>query len=255
MVAQQPTTDWRDEQWVVGFGLFVNTMLYSYLRLYGQHEKADRLRGSMGRFTITADVPRRQVYEGLAVRHKPYYALWSYKVYSSEKFDLLGNSWAILSGIAPPSRADAIISWVEAECEVMRKSGDLSLNLPPNFFPFIRPGDPDWLPRYDRFNRPGEYHNGGVWPFVCGFYIAALVAAGRHRLAAKKLEELTQLVRPTRQAQVDFGFNEWFRAQDGQPCGQDWQTWSASMYLYAAWCVEKKKTPFFDDIRMGSCLY
>ncbi len=249
MVAQQPTTDWRDEQWVVGFGLFVNTMLYSYLRLYGRHEKADRLRGLMSRFTITADGPHRHVHEGLAVRHKPYYALWSYKVYSSERFDLLGNSWAILSGIAPPSRADAIISWVEAECEVMRKSGDLSLNLPPNFFPFIRPGDPDWLPRCDRFNRPGEYHNGGVWPFVCGFYVAALVAAGRHRLAAKKLEELTQLVRPTRQAQVEFGFNEWFRAQDGQPCGQDWQTWSASMYLYAAYCVEKKKTPFFDDIR------
>ena len=25
LVAQQPTSDWRDEQWVIGYGLFVNT--------------------------------------------------------------------------------------------------------------------------------------------------------------------------------------------------------------------------------------
>ena len=252
MVAQQPTTDWRDEQWALGFGLFVNTVVYSYLRLYGQQEKANHLRSVMSRFTITSGIQHRHVHEGLVVRRKPYYALWSYKVYSSERFDLLGNSWAILSGIAPRSRADAIVSWVETECDAMRESGDLSLDLPPNFFPFIQQGDPDWHLRYGRFNRPGEYHNGGVWPFVCGFYIAALVAAGKHRLARAKLQSLTELVRPARLAQVDFGFNEWFRAQDGRPCGQDWQTWSAAMYLYATACVEKNATPFFDDIRMAS---
>jgi hypothetical protein len=25
LVTQQPTSDWRDEQWVLGYGLFVNT--------------------------------------------------------------------------------------------------------------------------------------------------------------------------------------------------------------------------------------
>jgi len=252
LVAQLPTSDWRDEQWVPCFGLYVNTLVHSYLRLYGQHEQADRLRGLMGRFTITAEVQHRHVHEGLVLRNKPYYALWSYKVYSSERFDLLGNALAILSGIALPSRASAIVSWVESECEAMRDSGELALDLPPNFFPFIRPEDPDWQPRYARLNRPGEYHNGGVWPFVCGFYVAALVAAGRKRLAKAKLNCLTQLVRPARQMQLDFGFNEWFRAQDAQPCGQDWQTWSAAVYLYAAACVEQGRTPFFDEIRSMS---
>ncbi len=35
LVAQQPTSDWRDEQWVIGYGLYVNTLVYSYLRLFG----------------------------------------------------------------------------------------------------------------------------------------------------------------------------------------------------------------------------
>ena len=34
------------------------------------------------------------------MKNKPYYDLWSYKKYSSESFDLLGNSLAILYGIA-----------------------------------------------------------------------------------------------------------------------------------------------------------
>ncbi len=33
--------------------------------------------------------------------------------------------------------------------------------------------------------------------------------------------------------------------------GQDWQTWSAAMYLYAAQCVETRTTPFFEAMRAG----
>jgi glycogen debranching enzyme len=111
------------------------------------------------------------------------------------------------------------------------------------------PQDPEWRPRYEIYGLPGEYHNGGIWPFICGFYVAALVAAGRQRLAEERLAGLTELMRPAADAELRFGFNEWFRAQDGTPRGQDWQTWSAAMYLYAAACVEQRKTPFFDEVR------
>jgi hypothetical protein len=249
IVAQLPTSDWRDEQWVLGFGLYVNTIVYSYLRLYGQFERADLLEGMMDRFTISGGVMNRHVHEGLVLRRKPYFATWSYKIYSDERFDLLGNSLAILSGLAHLSRAKQIVSWIERECQALREQGQLVLNLPPNFWPYIRPKDPDWYPRYRKFNHPGEYLNGGVWPFVCGFYIAAIVATDRFRLAEEKLIALTELVRPSREPKVDFGFNEWFRAQDGTPRGEDWQTWSAAMYLYAATSVEQRKAPFFDEIR------
>jgi hypothetical protein len=249
MVAQLPTSDWRDEQWVVGYGLFVNTIVYTYLRLFGQDERASKLREMMGRFTVKGERQQRHVHEGLVLRYKPYYALWSYKVYRSDRFDLLGNSLAILTGIASPSRAKELVAWIETECAALRKNEDLAVDLPPNFFPYVREGDPDWTPRYKKYNQPGEYHNGGVWPFICGFYIAALVATGRQQLAEKRLIALTELVRPARAVNVEFGFNEWLRAQDGTPQGEDWQSWSAAMYLYAAVCVEQQRTPFFEDIR------
>jgi glycogen debranching enzyme len=254
LVAQQPTSDWRDEQWVTGYGLYVNTLVYSYLRLLGQNNRADLICRDMSRFTITGGTIHHHINEGFVIKHKPYYAFWSYKIHSSERFDLLGNSLAILSGIASPSRAGKMISWIEEECSGMRKRGELALDLPPNFFPFIKPEDTDWHKRYEIYNKPGEYHNGGIWPFVCGFYVAALVAARKYKLAGEKLIALTHSIKMSGTGRVDFGFNEWIKAQDGKPMGQDWQTWSAAIYLYAVKCVEEKRTPFFDEIRNHSIL-
>jgi hypothetical protein len=248
LIAQQPTSDWRDEQWVTGYGLFVNTIVYHYLRLLGFHERADMVKREMVRFTIAEGTMHRHVHEGLKVKHKPYYALWSYKIHSSERFDLLGNSLAILTGIASPTRAEEMISWIEEECDSMKQKGELVLDLPPNFFPFVREEDPDWTPRYALYNNPGEYHNGGIWPFVSGFYVAALVAARKYKLAEEKLLALTKIIKIPNRKNLDFGFNEWLKAQDGKPMGQDWQTWSAALYLYAANCVEEKTTPFFSEI-------
>lgn len=252
MVSQLPTSDWRDEQWVLGYGLFVNTLVYAYLMLYGEHESAARLRALMNRLEVVSDVRDPHEHEGLVLPSRPYYALYSYKIYHSDRFDLLGNSLAILTGIASRERSRNIIAWVESECQTMREAEDLVVNLPPCLFPFILPGDPDWRPRYEIFNQPGDYHNGGVWPFVCGTYVAACVAAGRIGLARRHLLALTDLVKPWHENEAEWGFNEWSKAQTGRPSGRDWQTWSAAMYLYAAECVKQEHTPFFEEMRRSN---
>jgi hypothetical protein len=239
LVGQQPTSDWRDEQWVLGHGLFVNALVHGYRRLLGMDARAQALR-------IDAN---RANGRGFVTPGQPTYATWFYKVLRDPRCDVLGNSVAILTGLADPARARAMADWIEASCAALRACGELAVDLPPCYIPYLQPADPDWHPRYAAYNRPGHYHNGGVWPFVCGFYIAALVAAGEQRLALAKLRALTALVRMARKSPPTpadgFGFNEWFRAQDGRPAGEDWQTWSASMYLYAATCVEAGEARFF----------
>jgi|GEM_PF-2370736 len=183
---------------------------------------------------------------------EPHYSFWFYKIYRNNRFDLLGNSLAILSGIASGARASMIIEWVEHKCKEMRKKGEIKGELPPNFFPFVLPHEEDWRKRYRFFNQPGSYHNGGIWPFIVGFYISALVAAKEFSLAESKLAALTRIIRKFRDHKSNFGFNEWIKAQDGHPMGQDWQSWSAAMYLYAAKCVETKTTPFFTEMRSRS---
>jgi glycogen debranching enzyme len=142
-----------------------------------------------------------------------------------------------------------MVLWVETECWRLQEEGDLAVDLPPCLFPYQRHGDWDYRPRIERLNPPGCYANGGVWPFICGFYVAALVAAGRMDLAEKKLIALTELVRGGKNPALGFGFNEWHQAQDGLPKGNDWQTWSAALYIYAAECVRQGRTPLFEGIR------
>jgi hypothetical protein len=249
MVSQLPTSDWRDEQWVMGYGLYVNTLVYAYLVLYGERESAGQLHALMNRLEVQGEAKNPHEHEGLVVPSKPYYALYSYKLFHSDRFDLLGNSLAILTGIASRDRALDLVAWVEAECEAMRNRKELAVDLPPCLFPYILRKDPDWRPRYEQYNRPGEYHNGGVWPFACGFYVAACVAVGRMDIAKRKLLALAELVKPWHENQAEWGFNEWIKAQTGLPSGRDWQTWSAAMYLYAAECVEQERTPFFCEVR------
>jgi hypothetical protein len=248
-IDQQPTTDWRDELWVPGYGLYVNTLVYTYLRLFDEQGKAARLYERAHRFAVTETSSLATGLRGLLLPDKPYFALWVFKEYGSDRFDLLGNSLAVLSGLASPGLTAEMVMWVRTECERLRERGDLSGELPPCLFPFLRHGDWDYRPRIERLNPPGSYCNGGIWPFICGFYVAALVAAGRKDLAEKSLAALTDLVRRAKDPNLGYGFNEWHQAQNGLPKGHDWQTWSAALYIYAAECVRRGSTPLFDDVR------
>ena len=76
----------------------------------------------------------------------------------------------------------------------------------------VHPGDPDWRDYYGSLNTPHRYHNGGVWPFLGGFYVAALVKAGRQEAAVAALRNLAQL--------NECGqFNEWHHGETGAPMG------------------------------------
>lgn len=161
----------------------------------------------------------------------------------------MGNCLAILFGIAPPEKARAIVSWIETTCAALRADNALGTDLPPCLLPFIQRDDPDWQPRYEQYNRSGDYHNGGMWPFIAGWYVAALVAAGESALAQRGLAALIECVRPARRNELAHDFNEWFSAADELPRGQDWQTWSAAMLLHAAACVRQNATPFLDELR------
>ena len=96
MVGQLPTSDWRDEQHVIGYGLYVNMLVYAYLRLYGDHESAEQLRRLMSRLEVSGEQKNSYEQEAHVEPSAAYYALYSYKVMSSDRFDLLGNSLAIL---------------------------------------------------------------------------------------------------------------------------------------------------------------
>lgn len=87
---------------------------------------------------------------------------------------------------------------------------------------------------------PLDYHNGGVWPFVGGFYVSALFSIGREE-AAKQLEALAKANAELREGET-VGFNEWLDGRKGEAKGQYGQSWSAGMYI-AAHSASRGKDP------------
>ncbi|MCF7889715.1 amylo-alpha-1,6-glucosidase [Candidatus Bipolaricaulota bacterium] len=232
IIAQLPTTDWRDEHWVFGYGLYVNSLVYLCLKLRGEKSQAAEVKDFVNKRLILED--------------KPHYALYTYKIYTGRRFDLLGNSLAIIGGIPNEERGRDIVRWVKGRCRRLRVGGNLKGDLPPVLLPYIEPGDEDWRARYKDYNKPGEYHNGGIWPFAVGFYVVALIKLGLLEEANRTLNSLAALVVGSEDPDLSFGFNEWYKAQTGEPEGHDWQTWSAATFIYAEECLKNERVLFLD---------
>jgi len=169
---------------------------------------------------------KRWIPEKRSLVHERYYLPYVSFREAGEWFDSLGNLLAILSGVAGAKEAGLIFDFIERH--------GLALHPMKALYPPVEPGAPDWRNYYGTLNQPHHYHNGGIWPFIGGFYVAALVRAERYGEAQSALVRLAELNRRT-------NFCEWCHGETAEPMGVYEQAWSAGMYLYAAGCVEAKK--------------
>ncbi len=154
-----------------------------------------------------------------------------------EGCDVFANSLAILFGIAE-KRSKKILKYFFRK----RVSNPYPVKVlnPPIFKPGL-----SWRPYLDSFKEkfwrspPFCYHNGGIWPFVGGFYILALAKAGRKKEAKKELEKLAQANKLGRKQEWEF--NEWLHGKTGKPGGSSLQSWSAAGYILAYKAVVENK--------------
>jgi glycogen debranching enzyme len=170
------------------------------------------------------------------ISSRPYYLPYvAFREYG-DYFDSLGNLLAILLGLADADRQRQILRY-------LRQVGADQPFPVRAIHPPIFPGDKDWREYYRsrNLNLPYQYHNGGIWPFVGGFYVATLVHTGRLEEARRQLH---QLARANQQGlEEEWEFNEWLHGQTGLPMGYRRQAWSAGMYLFADAAVRKECLP------------
>jgi len=162
----------------------------------------------------------------------PYVAFRDYGDYC----DVFGNLLAILLDVANPAQEKRILDYLE-QVGIAEPYPVRVLN------PIIHPGNKDWREYYrnNNLNLPEQYHNGGIWPFVGGFYVAALVKAGRMEGARHQLEKLAQVNRLG--VEGEWEFNEWCHGRTGLPMGYPHQAWSAGTYIFAYHCVADGSVP------------
>jgi len=265
LISIQEASDWQDSFCTRGKGLYVNCLYVIALRKGAAMAAAAGARHEADRYRERADVVRNAINrylwyrgDGEMVRHvshsfstdnlhadslgrqrwiprkrilvdQHYYLPYVSFREVGEWFDCLGNFLAVLSGVADDDQQQQILDFVQHH--------GLAVHPASAIYPAVSPGDPDWRDYYRALNLPNRYHNGGIWPFIGGFYVAALVKAGRYGEAESALGRLARL-------NLHGCFNEWHDGENAAPMGVQEQAWSAGMYLYAMECVATGRVPF-----------
>lgn len=167
----------------------------------------------------------------------PYYQshLTPFKIYWQDRIEVFGNILAILTGLASKNRGRAIMDYI-LENEINQPFPIRILD------PVVEEGDLDWEEIYAEKEKPYEYHNGGIWPFVNGFWFMALVKRKRKKTAKKDMLKFANLLK-----EQNYTFNEYLNAKTLKPSGKDFQAWSAAGYILAYHAVygHHNVNPFF----------
>lgn len=140
--------------------------------------------------------------------------------------DVLGNAMAFLFNVLDHERAQI----------AFRFMWGVGVNDPfpaANLYPVVTAGDPMWKDYYtvNLLNLPHHYHNGGIWPFVGGFWVRFIHRLGLTDLARQELHRLAEVNQ--KGISGEWEFNEWVHGQTGKPMGKAHQAWSCSEYLAA----------------------
>ncbi len=231
MPEQLPTSDWQD-CFPHKYGHTINTqaLYYACLRAIGAS-------GNLKLFKRFVPQVNKYLWDGSL----GYFLPWHWKDHGKYReketwFDSLGNMLAIVFGLATKKQAASILDFVAAKR--INKPYPLKAIFPP-----VNRGSKEW---HDYFSdslagRPNNYLNGGIWPFIGGFYVCALVEAGRFGEAKHELELLCRANSLGKKYEWDF--NEWIHPKTGRPEGGRHQAWSAGGCLLAYTAVESRRNP------------
>lgn len=142
------------------------------------------------------------------------------------RFDAFANVLASLLDVADDAQRARVDDFLNTEvtCD--------ALPLLPAFHPVIEPVDADWedlqvMFSYTFKNKPYEFHNGGLWPMVTGFYVADLARRRRTDEARRYLQAIDRANALVMAGEV-WGFPEFLHGQEFTPGGTRRQGWSAA---------------------------
>ncbi|MEJ2696215.1 MAG: glycoside hydrolase 100 family protein [Candidatus Sulfobium sp.] len=230
LLQQNEASDWADVMPRSGFVLYTNALWHCVKKLYGLPAAAEtgeyfeRIFHPFGN-----DVPQRRRARVLVhyirngERRRDFYLSFvNFSTWGGE-VDVFGNILALLAGPADMSKTLKIM-------DALVTAGANSPHPVRVVLDPIRQSSCLWRPYMQRHrqNMPWQYHNGGIWPFVGGFWVALLAKMKKEEEGWRELTRLAHVNRLN-----GWEFNEWLHGKTGEPMGMTGQSWNAAMFVLA----------------------
>src|SRR6201996_9084574 len=194
LLQQNEASDWADIMPRSGFVLYTNSLWYFVKRLYRLdhvEETHANFNGMFHPFSGGLSEYRRarllNDYVLRNARERDLYLSFVNFAFFGEEGDVFGNVLAVLLGLADERASrrtlDALTRSHASDPYPVR-----AVTRP------IKRASVLWRPYMARHrqNQVWQYHNGGIWPMVGGFWVAALVANGRKKQAEEELVKLAR---------------------------------------------------------------
>ena len=241
LLQQNEASDWADIMPRSGFVLYTNALWYFVKRLYRIDHASDTRENFNGLFhpfsAGLADYRRARLLNNYVLQqghNSDLYLSFVNFSFFGEEGDVFGNILAVLLGLA-----DRVASARTLDALTAARVNDpypvRAVTRP------IKQSNSLWRPYMARHrqNLVWQYHNGGIWPMVGGFWITALVAAGRVEQARLELIKLARVC-----ALRNWRFTEWLHGKTLAPRGMPGQSWNAAAFLMAEHAVSAGNTGF-----------
>ena len=236
LLQQNEASDWADIMPRSGYVLYTNALWYDVKRRYAlAHAEVTH-----HHFTHLFDPFQRDLPEYHRARLLRHYARRGRKdsgLYLSfvnlgvvgHEGDVFGNVLAVLCGLADAATGHRIVKTIGAAHAADPYPIRVVLHPLSRQHELWRP----YMVRHQQ-NQMHQYHNGGIWPFVGGYWVMALVKLG---LRAEARDELVRLAQVN--ALGDWRFTEWFHGRTLAPMGMAGQSWNAAAWLLAQRALER----------------
>ncbi|UVH54966.1 glycoside hydrolase [Variovorax paradoxus] len=230
LLQQNEASDWADIMPRSGYVLYSNALWYEVKRRYAlDHAEATQHHFNHLFNPFQRDLPEYhrarllQHYARRGRRDPGLYLSFVNLAVVGDEGDVFGNVLAIQSGLADSAMAHRIVDTITQAHAAEPYPVRVVLHPLSRQHPLWRA----YMGRHQQ-NIVHQYHNGGIWPFVGGFWVMALARLGLHEQAWSELVRLAQV-----NALDDWRFTEWFHGRTLAPMGMAGQSWNAATFLLA----------------------
>jgi hypothetical protein len=234
LLQQNEASDWADIMPRSGFVLYTNALWYFVKLLFGvahAQQTHENFNGLFHPFSARlAEYRRARLLNEYVLkngRDRDLYLSFVNFSFWGDEGDVFGNVLAVLTGLAGKQATRRTL-----DALTKARVGDpypvRAVTHP------IKQRSSLWRPYMARHrqNRVWQYHNGGIWPMVGGFWVAALAAAGRRAQAQRDLVGIARAC-----AVGNWAFTEWLHGKTLAPRGMPGQSWNAAAYLMAEYVL------------------
>jgi hypothetical protein len=250
--------DWSDEYISEGYVLFDQILYYLSLKEYEKMSKELNQIGEINKINKKINklkeiininyfpsksklnhkaVYSKGLYKKIANEFKEDYALISFCSNGFQKhLDSFANSLLLSTDILDEKKKKKVLKTLNQRLKSQK------MKILPAFWPSITPKEKslykilEMNSLFEFRNTPHNYHNGGLWPLIQGFYITGLVKTKKNKLAKKYLKEFSEALEGD-----NYQFHEYFESKNYTPSGHKKIGFSAAGYIIAYNSLIKNK--------------